>query len=64
MVVVQLLYNDYPSMVQTATTPRELKGIFNFANLEGYTITITQGWDLDWVQTAFQNHQEQLEAAE
>ena len=58
MVVVQLIYKGYPSMVQTATTPRELKGIFNFARSEDYTVNITQGWDLAWVQTAFQNHQE------
>ena len=58
MVVVQLIHNGYPSMVLEAKTPRALQGIFNLADIENYTVNITQGWDNAWVQTAFQNWQE------
>ena len=62
MVIVQLMYNDYPAMVLEAKTPKALKGIFNLARIENYTVNIHRGWEYAWVQTAFQNFQEELVA--
>jgi len=61
MVIVQLMFNGYPSMVKEVKTPRELIGVFKLAEIEGYTVNIHQGWDLCWVQNAWLNWQEELD---
>jgi len=64
MVVVQLIHNGYPSMVLEAKTAKALRGIFNLARIENYTVNIQPGWSNDWVFTECRRHNQLLKSGQ
>jgi hypothetical protein len=51
-------------MVLEAKTAKALRGIFNLARIENYTVNIQPGWSNDWVFTECRRHNQLLKSGQ